>query len=121
MVVSDVTVETLSGAAVAPAIADLARLRVEVFREFPYLYNGDPNYERKYLRKYVDLPESTLVVARSRGAIVGVSTALPLLSAEAEVIAPFRKSGIDPAQVYYFGEIGADARIPRPRPGCKIL
>lgn len=104
MVVSDVTVETLSGAAVAPAIADLARLRVEVFREFPYLYNGDPNYESKYLRKYVDLPESTLVVARSRGAIVGVSTALPLLSAEAEVIAPFRKSGIDPAQVYYFGE-----------------
>jgi GNAT superfamily N-acetyltransferase len=104
VVVSDVTVETLSGAAVAPAIADLARLRVEVFREFPYLYNGDPNYESKYLRKYVDLPESTLVVARSRGAIVGVSTALPLLSAEAEVIAPFRKSGIDPAQVYYFGE-----------------
>jgi GNAT superfamily N-acetyltransferase len=104
VVVSDVPVETLSGAAVAPAIADLARLRVEVFREFPYLYNGDPNYESKYLRKYVDLPESTLVVARSRGAIVGVSTALPLLSAEAEVIAPFRKSGIDPAQVYYFGE-----------------
>lgn len=104
MSASDVTVETLSGAAVAPAIADLARLRVEVFREFPYLYNGDLDYESKYLRKYVDLPESTLVVARKDGAIVGVSTALPLLSAEAEVIAPFRRSGIDPAQVYYFGE-----------------
>lgn len=101
---SDIMVETLSGAAVAPVIAHLARLRVEVFREFPYLYDGDLDYERKYLRKYVDLPESTLVVARSDGAIVGASTALPLLSAEAEIVAPFRQRGIDPAQVYYFGE-----------------
>jgi GNAT superfamily N-acetyltransferase len=101
---SEIAVETLSGAAVSPVIADLARLRVDVFREFPYLYNGDLDYERKYLRKYVDLPESTVVVARSGGAIIGASTALPLLHAEEDIIAPFLRSGIDPAQVYYFGE-----------------
>jgi GNAT superfamily N-acetyltransferase len=101
---SDITVETLSGVAVIPVIADLARLRVEVFREFPYLYDGDADYERKYLRKYVDLPESTVVVARRGGEIVGASTALPLPNAEAEIIAPFQRAGIDPAQVYYFGE-----------------
>jgi GNAT superfamily N-acetyltransferase len=101
---SDIMVETLSGMAVAPVIPDLARLRVEVFREFPYLYDGDLDYERTYLRKYVDLPESTVVVARQGADIVGASTALPLPNAEAEIIAPFQRVGLDPAQVYYFGE-----------------
>lgn len=97
-------VETLAGAAVAPAIPDLARLRITVFRDFPYLYDGDLDYERKYLRKFADLPESTLVVARDGAAIVGASTALPMVNAEDDVAAPFRAQQLDPAQVYYFGE-----------------
>jgi GNAT superfamily N-acetyltransferase len=97
-------VETLAGSAVERAIPDLARLRIEVFRDFPYLYDGDPDYERKYLRKFAQLPESTLVVARDGDAIVGASTALPMVNAGAEVAAPFRAAGLDPAQYYYFGE-----------------
>ena len=71
---------------------------------FPYLYDGDLDYERKYLRKFAQLPESTLVVARDGDAIVGASTALPMVNAGAEVAAPFRAAGLDPAQYYYFGE-----------------
>jgi GNAT superfamily N-acetyltransferase len=97
-------VETLAGEAVAPAIPDLARLRIEVFRDFPYLYDGDLGYERKYLQKFADLPESTLVVARDGQAIVGASTALPLVKAGDAVAAPFRAQGLDPARFYYFGE-----------------
>jgi GNAT superfamily N-acetyltransferase len=97
-------VETLAGEAVEPAIPDLARLRIAVFRDFPYLYDGDLDYERKYLRKFAQLPESTLVVARDGGAIVGASTALPMRKAGDEVIAPFRARGRDPAHYYYFGE-----------------
>lgn len=97
-------VETLAGIAVEKAIPDLARLRIAVFRDFPYLYDGDLDYERKYLRKFVQLPESTLVVARDGTAIVGASTALPMHNAGDEVAAPFRTQGRDPAQYYYFGE-----------------
>ena len=97
-------VETLTGKAAETAIADLARLRIAVFRDFPYLYDGDLDYERKYLRKFAQLPESTLVVARDGAAIVGASTALPMAKAEEEVMAPFRAQGRDPAQHYYFGE-----------------
>ncbi len=99
-----VAIETLAGAAVAPTIVDLARLRIAVFREFPYLYDGIEEYERKYLRRYVDLPESTVVVARAGGRIVGASTALPMQNAGAEAIKPFRDAGYDPKQIYYFGE-----------------
>ena len=97
-------VETLAGDAVASAIPDLARLRIAVFRDFPYLYDGDLDYERKYLQKFVHLPESTLVVARDSDAIVGASTALPMMKAGEAVIAPFRAQGLDPTEYYYFGE-----------------
>lgn len=97
-------VETLAGRAVEPVIPDLARLRIAVFRDFPYLYDGDLDYERKYLRKFAELPESTIVVARDGKEIVGASTALPMVRAEDDVIAPFRAQGLDPVEFYYFGE-----------------
>ncbi len=97
-------IEVLVGRAVEPVIADLARLRIAVFRDFPYLYDGDVDYERRYLRKFADLPESTVVVARDGVEVVGASTALPMPRAGDEVIKPFRERGLDPAQYYYLGE-----------------
>lgn len=99
-----VTIEVLTGTSVEPVIADLARLRITVFRDYPYLYDGDLDYERSYLRKFIDLPESTIVVARAGGEVVGASTALPLVSAGDDVSQPFRAAGLDPAQFYYLGE-----------------
>ncbi|MFM7345322.1 MAG: GNAT family N-acetyltransferase [Tagaea sp.] len=96
--------ETLSGAAIEAVVPDLARLRVTVFRDWPYLYEGSLEYERKYLAKYVRLPRATVVIARDGETVVGASTALPLDDAEAELRAPFLAAGIDPARVYYYGE-----------------
>ena len=97
-------VEVLSGSEVAPWITELARLRIAVFREWPYLYEGSLEYEQHYLAKFQDLPESTLVVVRDGERVVGASTALPLLQAEAEFQAPFVQAGLNPAEWYYFGE-----------------
>ena len=36
-----ITLETLSGAALLPCLDDVARLRIAVFRDWPYLYDGD--------------------------------------------------------------------------------
>jgi GNAT superfamily N-acetyltransferase len=96
--------EVLSGEAIRAVIPDLARLRVSVFRDWPYLYEGSLDYERKYLAKYAALARATVVVARDDEAIVGASTALPLADAEADLREPFAKAGIDPARVYYYGE-----------------
>jgi GNAT superfamily N-acetyltransferase len=104
MASGEARLEVLTGSAVAPAIADLARLRITVFRDFPYLYDGDLDYERRYLRKFADLPESTVVVARDGANVVGASTALPMTNAGDDVMAPFRAKGLDPEHYYYLGE-----------------
>jgi len=37
----DIRIKRYSGAALQQYIPELARLRIEVFRDFPYLYDGD--------------------------------------------------------------------------------
>lgn len=96
--------EVLTGEAVVAFVPDLVRLRVTVFRDWPYLYEGSADYESKYLAKYARIPHATVVLARDGDAVVGASTALPLDDAEAELRAPFVAAGIDPGRVYYYGE-----------------
>jgi GNAT superfamily N-acetyltransferase len=68
----------LRGADVAAALDDLARLRISVFRDWPYLYDGDLAYEREYMASYRDNPRAVLVGAFDGQALVGASTGTPL-------------------------------------------
>lgn len=96
--------ESVSGPAVLPHIPDLARLRIAVFRDWPYLYDGDEAYERSYLRIYAESPRAAVVLAFDGGDVVGASTCLPLADETANVQAPFIAAGIAVGRVFYFGE-----------------
>ncbi|MFW2588177.1 GNAT family N-acetyltransferase [Sagittula sp. SSi028] len=72
------SVSRLTGADLQAALPDLAALRIEVFRAFPYLYDGDLSYEKGYLTPYRDNPRAVLVAARQDGRIVGAATGMPL-------------------------------------------
>ncbi|KAF0093691.1 MAG: hypothetical protein E1N59_2679 [Puniceicoccaceae bacterium 5H] len=102
--------ETVFGADVRPFISDLARLRIQVFAEFPYLYAGELGYEEAYLQHLADCRRSVLVVAFDDAQVVGCSTALPLIDGDAEFQQPFREQGYDLQEVFYFGESVLDAR-----------
>ncbi len=97
-------IEIVHGKAVSPHVADLARLRTEVFRAFPYLYEGSEDYEAAYLSTYAQSPESLFVLALDGERIVGASTGVPMTDAAEVFQAPFAAAGIDPARVFYFGE-----------------
>lgn len=99
-----INIKRLSGDALIPFIPDLARLRIEVFRDFPYLYDGDYEYEKKYLQTYIDCPESVIVLAFDAEAIIGASTAIPLKYETDEVKQPFIDFGYNPEDVFYCGE-----------------
>jgi GNAT superfamily N-acetyltransferase len=100
----EITITCHTGVAIQPFISDAARLRITVFREWPYLYEGDDVYERDYLRTYSQDPDSLFVVAKAGDAVVGVSTGIPLKAETAEVKAPFLAAGLDPDAFFYFGE-----------------
>lgn len=105
-VVMDETIQILlaRGPETRAYLDDLAGLRVRVFREWPYLYDGDPAYERDYLATYTNCPDAVIVLALAGDRVVGASTALPLAHETAEVRAPFEAAGLPVHTFFYFGE-----------------
>ena len=99
-----ISVEALTDTALQSALPDLARLRIAVFRDWPYLYDGSLEYEQKYLSRFAASRDTIVVIARDGGKIVGASTASPMTGHADEFAAAFRAKGLDPLDVYYFGE-----------------
>lgn len=97
-------IETRAGADIAPFIDDLARLRIAVFRAFPYLYEGSLDYEKTYVATYARSPGSVFVLALDEGKVVGAATGLPMADETDEFKRPFLANGYDPARIFYFGE-----------------
>ena len=99
-----ISLERHMGEAILSVVGDLARLRVAVFREFPYLYEGSLEYEQKYLQTYAQGLDNVVVVARDGDKVVGASTAMPLTLESEEVVRPFVGLGYALETIFYFGE-----------------
>lgn len=97
-------VRCYNGAAIEPWLDDLARLRIAVFRDWPYLYDGDTGYEADYLRIYLQSPRSVAVLAFDEDRVVGASTGLPLVDESEAFVTPFEGVSIPPNEVFYCGE-----------------
>jgi len=100
----ELAVRALTGEALAAALPDLARLRIEVFRAFPYLYDGTEGYEARYLARFAEAPRAVVVAATDGGRLVGAATAAPLATEAQAFRAPFEQAGIDPSRIFYFAE-----------------
>lgn len=97
--------QALHGTAIHEQLNHLAALRLAVFKDWPYLYQGSLDYERQYLQTYIRCPQSLAVLAWDGALCVGATTALPLHDAEAAMQAPFLAGlGPDIKSVLYFGE-----------------
>jgi len=96
--------ENFQGHHLTPYIEALGALRITVFRDYPYLYDGTIEYERDYLRTYLDSPHSLIVLAFHGHAVVGATTCLPLADKGPEFQAAFLKAGHDISGICYLGE-----------------
>ncbi len=105
-----IRIKRYSGSELQKYIPDLACLRIEIFRDFPYLYDGDLEYEKKYLQTYIDCDESVIVLAFDESKIIGASTAIPMRYETDEVKKPFINHGYNPNEIFYCGESVLDKK-----------
>ena len=97
--------ETLSGAALTARLDALAGLRIKVFRDWPYLYDGDAAYEARYLAAYAASPGALVVTASTaEGEAVGMATCQPGREASERLRASWAAAGLDVDRLCYFGE-----------------
>lgn len=97
-------VRALTRAALETALEDIARLRIEVFRDWPYLYDGDLDYERKYLQSYRDSDKAIVVGAFDGDRLIGASTGAPLMDHAEDFAVAFEGTGLDLSQIFYCAE-----------------
>lgn len=93
-----------TGSDTAAVFDDLAGLRISVFRDYPYLYEGSTAYEKEYLKIYSASERSFIFLVYDGDRLVGATTCIPLADESPEVIEPFRSNGWDTSSVFYFGE-----------------
>lgn len=100
----NIRILSFKGKSIQPFINDIARLRIEVFREYPYLYDGDIDYEKDYLSPFLSTIRAAAVLAFAGNEVVGASTCLPLSDESEEFQKPFLEKGLPVSEIFYFGE-----------------
>lgn len=98
------TIRTFTGKATEAFQDDLARLRIQVFYDFPYLYEGSLEYEQAYLKAFFEAQNAVLVIAQDGDKVIGASTALPILEETQNIQRPFIEQKMDLSKIFYFSE-----------------
>lgn len=86
---------------IEPLLFELAALRIRVFRDWPYLYDGDHDYEARYLEAIARAEGAVIVVVRDGSRIVGAATGVPLAHEHAEFLAPFSETDFNVETLFY--------------------
>ncbi|MCI4661851.1 MAG: GNAT family N-acetyltransferase [Neomegalonema sp.] len=104
----EVTITPLQGSSLTEALDDLARLRICVFSDWPYLYDGDLDYERRYLSELAAASSGIIVAAQvaqaGRTRIIGAATGAMMPQVQAAFQAPFAAQGADLSEIFYCAE-----------------
>lgn len=85
-------------------MGDLAALRIRVFADFPYLYDGDAGYEAWYLAAYRDSADAIVVGAWDGERLVGAATGAPMEDHAAEFAGALDAAGLAAETVFYCAE-----------------
>ena len=97
-------VTSVTGDDIVAILPDLARLRMIVFRDWPYLYDGTLEYEEKYLATFAAAKGAVVITAYDGQDMVGASTAAPMIEHADEFGEPFKNAGYDLSKIFYCGE-----------------
>ncbi|MCF2506305.1 GNAT family N-acetyltransferase [Dyadobacter sp. CY107] len=98
------TFAAYKGVEIAAVVEALGALRIAVFHDYPYLYEGSLDYEKGYLQIYVRSERAFLFSVFDGSKMVGATTCIPLTDEAAEVRKPFEDAGFDISTIFYFGE-----------------
>lgn len=92
------------GREIEEILSPLSDLRITIFRDFPYLYEGTHEYEMHYLQTYVNSEKALVFTVWDDNQMVGACTCIPLTEETEEVQKPFIEKHLPIETIFYFGE-----------------
>ena len=89
-------------------IPEISKARLELFKEFPYLYEGTYEDELKYLNEFVNNPKSIILTVHKENKLIAFVTATAVESGFelTEAIKDLmQKQGLDTSKYFYISEM----------------
>ena len=97
--------QLLIGVEAKAFIKDIANLRIEIFKEFPYLYAGTIENELPYLDRYISNENGHIILIKNiENNIVGFSSSIPLEDEDESMLQPYLENNLNPKDFLYCGE-----------------
>ncbi len=102
------SMDVVQGQGLLPHVNTLAEMRINLFKNFPYLYAGSLN-EREigYVKRFAQNEHALLGIAQIENTVAGMLTGIPLVC-DLEIVAHadsiFAAAGLNAHEYYYFGD-----------------
>lgn len=104
LLMTDIHVRSFTGSGIKPYVHSIAKLRMEIFREYPYFEEPHLERELQYLNMVCSCKEAISVLIFDGTTLVGVSLGLPLSIEEPAVLLPFKDKHLDTDSYFFFGD-----------------
>jgi hypothetical protein len=107
---SQFTIKSFTGQEAERYVDQIAAIRLNMFKSYPYLYKGTVEHEKEYLQVYFKSPHATILLAfDNQGNVIGMSSSIPLDDEAEEIKAPFIEKQLNCEDYLYIGEGLIDA------------
>lgn len=103
---ADLKIETYQGPEIAPYTQQIVKLVDTIYRQYPYLYNGDDAGYIDYLDSYARSKNAIICLVFDGNKIVGIAAGMPMTEAREIYWEPLKKHGYDLNTLFYQGEFG---------------
>ncbi|MES2345008.1 MAG: GNAT family N-acetyltransferase [Chlamydiota bacterium] len=102
MAFTDIKIRSFTGKHFKEFIPCIARLRSDIFREYPYLLERSIEEEKQRLKHYAEHHEAIAVLIFEGSTIVGASTGIPLIYEKKERQKILIEKQLNPAVIFHF-------------------
>ncbi len=102
---STISFQSAKGNEIQKWIPELASLRIQIFKDWPYLYEGNLDYEKKYLSRYSQAEKSFIALALNDNKVIGATSCIWLPEeSDKSIQQAFKDKSYIASDVVYFGE-----------------
>lgn len=103
LLMTDIHVRSFTGTGLKTYLHSVAKLRMEVFKEYPFFAEPDLERETQFLKKLFSNKESIGVFIFDNTTLVGASLGYPLSLEEPSLQRPFIERKLDIESYFFFG------------------
>lgn len=99
-------VETFQGKDIAVHSQEIVNLCNQIYREYPYFYNGDDAEYTAYLKTYSQSENAVITLAFDGDIVVGLAAGIPMTDTREFYQQTLKDHRFDLLSIFYLGEFG---------------